>query len=257
MKVVEYIKKESYEISKFLFKEPEIREALFSPNKKYYKIIHHFNLFFSLINIIPIIGSIYDFNLPYFIGYTIYALGVYFVWAFEWMTDFVIFEEIKTFTIIQIALHSFFGLFLDFYDKYDAFDDILHLTGGIWLALIVFPLILSLELTFSRQKIPTLILKVNFYTFSVALSMGTIWEIFEFTSDLIFAGYPGYRLAQEGSLFDTMMDLIYDSIGIVVGIWLFWAILRRLNKNRDMYSLLEKIGLALRKFIDKNQLNEG
>lgn len=254
--IIEKIKKETYNISNFLSKDKIIREALFSPNKKYYKFLHYFNIFFSVINIVPLIGLFFNFNLPYLFGYTIYALGIYIIWAFEWVTDFVVFEEIKTFSIIQIALHSFFGLYLGFYDKYPYYDDILHISGGIWLAMIIFPIILSLELTFSRQKMPTLITKVNFYTFSVALTMGTMWEIFEFTSDLMFAGYPGYRLAQEGSLFDTMMDLIYDSFGSVIGIWLFWKILKRLNKNRDMYLLLEQIGLALRRYLDKKEAIE-
>ncbi|OQY09474.1 MAG: hypothetical protein B6I29_03350 [Marinitoga sp. 4572_148] len=253
MKFLEYIKKQSYEISNFLSKDKIIKEALFSPNKKYYNFLHYFNIFFSFVNLIPLISVFFNFNLPYLFGYSIYAFGLYILWAFEWVTDFVIFEEIKTYSIIQIALHSFFGLFLGFYDKYSHFDDLLHITGGIWIALIIFPIILSLELTFSRQKIPTLIIKVNFYTFSVSLAMGTIWEIFEFTSDLMFAGYPGYRLAQEGSLFDTMMDLIYDSFGSIAGILIFWMLLKRLNKNRDIYLLLEKIGLALRRFLDKDK----
>ncbi|BBE31430.1 hypothetical protein OSSY52_15710 [Tepiditoga spiralis] len=249
-KLNNYIKKEATEIFKHLSKDILLKETLFSTNKKYYKLMHRANLLFSIINFIPLISAIININIPYIFGYSIYIFGLYLVWIFEWATGFLIFEEIKTFTIIQIALHSFFGLYLDFYGKYDHFDDFLHLSGGMWLAFIIFPIILSLELSFSRQKIPTLILKVNFYTFSVALSMGTIWEIFEFTSDLIFKNFPGYRLAQENSLFDTMTDLIYDSFGAVFGIILFWHLLKRLNKNRNMYDLLEKIGLSLRNFID-------
>ncbi|GAB6190239.1 hypothetical protein JCM30566_19820 [Marinitoga arctica] len=251
MNIVNTIKNKIEGISIALFEDEFIRETLFSSNIKYYKFIRRFNLFFSFINIIPLIYSFINFNLPYFLGYLIFALGIYIIWIFELITNSIIFEEIKTFTIIQIALHSFFGLFLGFYDKYDIFDDILHLSGGIWLATIIFPLVLSLELTYSRQKMPSLILKVNFYTFSIGMTMGVIWEIFEFISDSIFSDFPGYRLAQEGSLTDTMMDLIYDSIGIIVGIFIFWKILKRLNKDRDMYVLLEKIGIALRKFVDK------
>ncbi|MDN5342517.1 hypothetical protein OF820_10440 [Oceanotoga sp. DSM 15011] len=250
-KALNFLKKEFYDISKYLFKDKIVRETLFSSNTKYYKFLRYFNLFFSLIIFVPVIASFWSLNLPHFLGYLIFAFGVYVVWIFEWVTNSIIFEEIKTFTIIQIALHSFFGMFLEFYNKYEYYDDILHITGGIWLALIIFPIILSLELTFSRQKIPTLVWKVNLYTFFTSLSFGTIWEIFEFTSDQIFKNYPGYRMSQENSLFDTMTDLIYDAGGSILGIALFWYMLKKLNKNRDMYLLLERIGNALRNFIDK------
>jgi hypothetical protein len=89
--------------------------------------------------------------------------------------------------------------------------------------------------------------------FSIVAMLGVFWEIGEFTSDLIFKNYEGYRLAQEGSLTDTMSDLIENQAGAAVGIFLFWNTLKKLNKNRDVYLMLEKISLALRNFFQKQR----
>jgi len=85
------------------------------------------------------------------------------------------------------------------------------------------------------------------------VTLGTLWEVFEFISDIIFRDYPGYRLAQQDNLFDTMTDLIYDCAGSILGIMLFWYLLRKLSKNRDIYNLLERIGKSLRIFMDRKK----
>ncbi len=93
-------------------------------------------------------------------------------------------------------------------------------------------------------------LKVFVVTLSIVMTLGVFWEVGEFTSDLIFRDYPGYRLAQEDSLFDTMTDFIGNFIGSLTGIYIFWNTLKRLNKTRDMNSLLERIGSALRDYVN-------
>ncbi|WP_233488406.1 hypothetical protein [Petrotoga sp. 9PW.55.5.1] len=97
---------------------------------------------------------------------------------------------------------------------------------------------------------PYLYLKVFIITLSIVMTLGVFWEISEFISDLMFRGYPGYRLAQEDSLFDTMTDFIGNFIGAIIGINLFWATLKKINKTRDMDSLLERIGKALEDYVN-------
>ena len=53
---------------------------------------------------------------------------------------------------------------------------------------------------------------VSFLAFCFALSMGTMWEIFEFGMDQIF----GMNMQKSG-LLDTMWDLIVDTIGAAIG----------------------------------------
>lgn len=248
-----YLKNEGHEISVFLRNDTLIRETLFSSNSRAYRALRIFNLGMSLIIFLPVVASFLNMNLPHFLGYLISALGIYLVWIFELITKSTLFEEIKTFTIMQVSLHSVFGMYLQFYDKYTYFDDFLHITGGMWLSLVLFPIILAIELTFTSQKLSTAIWKVNLSTFSLSVTLGTLWEVFEFLSDIIFRDYPGYRLAQQDSLFDTMTDLIYDCAGSILGIMLFWYLLRKLSKNRDIYNLLERIGKSLRMFMDRKK----
>ncbi|MFA7569471.1 MAG: hypothetical protein WCY40_06355, partial [Defluviitoga tunisiensis] len=67
----------------------------------------------------------------------------------------------------------------------------------------------------------------------------------------IFRNYPGYRLAQEDSLFDTMTDFIANLIGTITGLGVFWMTLKKLNKSRDMDSLFERMGKALKDYVNQ------
>jgi hypothetical protein len=237
----------------FLINDTEVKETLFSSNTKFFMLFRWMNLFFSFVALVPVIASIVNFNLPHFLGYLLSFLLIDFIWVFEWVTKSTIFEEIRFFSIMQITLHSFFGMWLGFYDRFPIFDDILHLTGGMWLVSFLFPLVLGSELVWSRSISKTLLFKIFIYMFSIVAMFGVFWEIGEFTSDLIFRNYEGYRLAQEGSLTDTMSDLIENQIGAAIGIFLFWNTLKKLSKNRDIYHILEKISLALRNFFQKQR----
>jgi len=222
------------ELSQYLIQDKVVKETLFIKEKWKYNVYKYINFILSFIIFIPIVISLIEMNIPHFINFSVCAFGIYLTWIFERVTKSTIFKEMKTYTIVQISLHSFFGSWLEFYDRFEYFDDILHISGGIWFSFIIFPIILGSELAYSRSKIPSLLWKVNIFTFSLSVTFGVFWEILEFTSDQIFQNYPGYRLTQEGSLIDTMGDLIFDCVGAVLGIMLFWAIINQLNKNRDM-----------------------
>jgi len=247
-KIAKRVRKPIIKLNLFLINDTEVKETLFSSNTKFFVFFRWMNLFFSFVALIPVIHSAINFNLPHFLGYLLSFLLIDFIWVFEWVTKSTIFEEIRFFSILQITLHSFFGMWLGFYNSYPIFDDILHITGGMWLVSFLFPLVLGSELIWSRTISKTLLFKIYIYMFSIVAMIGVFWEIGEFTSDLIFGGYEGYRVAQEGSLTDTMSDLIENQIGAVIGLFIYWQTLKKLNKKRDVYKLLEKISLALRNF---------
>jgi hypothetical protein len=249
--IAKKFRKPLVKLNLFLINDTEVKETLFSSNTRFFVFFRWMNLFFSFVALVPVIHSAINFNLPHFLGYLLSFLLIDFIWVFEWVTKSTIFEEIRFFSIMQITLHSFFGMWLEFYNNYPIFDDILHITGGMWLVSFLFPLVLGSELVWSRKISKTLLFKIFLYMFSIVAMIGVFWEIGEFTSDLIFRNYEGYRLAQEGSLADTMSDLIENQIGAVIGIYAFWVTLKRLNKNRDIYHTLEKISLALRNFFQQ------
>ncbi|MFA6639247.1 MAG: hypothetical protein WCS23_01740, partial [Defluviitoga tunisiensis] len=162
-----------------------------------------------------------------------------------------ILEEIRTFTIIQISLHGVFGMWLEFYNKFEIYDFILHITGGMWLVFLIFPLVIGIELLSADSKSPFFSFKIIIITLTIVTTLGVFWEIGEFISDLIFRNYPGYRLAQEDSLFDTMTDFIANLIGTITGLGVFWMTLKKLNKSRDMDSLFERMGKALKDYVNQ------
>ncbi len=236
-------------ISTYLHRDPVIHETLFLRSIRRYKIFRTLNLVFSFVVFIPLIGSIWRFEFPYFLSYLICAVGVYATWLSEAITGAAILEEARFMTIYSIMLHVVLGTWGGFYERFSLYDSILHLNGGIWLAFLVFPFILGVELAWSRHRRPSLFWKVNIYTLSIVNLLGVLWEIGEFAADQIFAGRPGYRLAQEGN-FDTMTDIILNNIGAVLGIWILW---RFLGKGHERDDLLERVGRALRDFINRRQ----
>ena len=109
-------------------------------------------------------------------------------------------------------LHSFFANYLSFIVYIPGMTMCLHILGGILLTFISMPIFYSIELKYSTLTKKGLRLKVDIATFNFVNASGVMWEIAEFIADLVFVDVPGYRLAQEGSLFDTMTDLIENDI---------------------------------------------
>ncbi len=238
-------------IHNFLIGDPLVKETLFTSDSRLFKALRIINIFFSFVVFIPIIATIWNFNLPHFLGYLLCAFGVYLTWVFEWTTRSPILEEIRTFTIIQISLHSVFGVWLEFYNKFEIYDFILHITGGMWLVFLIFPLVIGIELLSADSKSPFFSFKIIIITLTIVTTLGVFWEIGEFISDLIFRNYPGYRLAQENSLFDTMTDFVANLVGTITGLGVFWMTLKKLHKSRDMDSLFERMGKALKDYVNQ------
>jgi len=162
----------------------------------------------------------------------IFLLGeaVYSLWQGQWSEAFVaaftlaltflpvLFEErlgIKlpmTFGAM-IVLFLFATLFLgevgDFYEKYWWWDIGLHSGAAIGFGLIGFVLVFML---FEGDRFAAPPLALAFLAFSIAVSIGAIWEIFEFAMDSFF----GMNMQKSG-LDDTMWDLIVNTIGASVG----------------------------------------
>lgn len=100
------------------------------------------------------------------------------------------------------------GEFQSFYLKYVWWDVLLHGLSGIMIALIGFMIVYSLYYT---HKVVFSPLIASIFVFSFALSIGALWEIFEFAMDSFF----GLNMLKSG-LVDTMWDLIIDSIGALI-----------------------------------------
>ena len=63
-------------IHNFLIGDPLVKETLFTSDSRLFKALRIINIFFSFVVFIPIIATIWDFNLPHFLGYLLCAFGV-------------------------------------------------------------------------------------------------------------------------------------------------------------------------------------
>jgi hypothetical protein len=116
--------------------------------------------------------------------------------------------EFELVVTIFIYLSIFAGETLSFYHTFWWWDIMLHAMSGFILALIGFMIVYAITL-YTKTKMTPIIVAI--FTFSFALAIGAIWEIFEWVVDLIFK-----TQMQGGSLFDTMFDLVLDTIGAVI-----------------------------------------
>jgi hypothetical protein len=103
----------------------------------------------------------------------------------------------------------FLGEAFNFYEKYWWWDVLLHGVSAMGFGVIGFLFIFYL---FEGDKYAAPPWAVAFFAFSFAVTIGAMWEIFEFSMDQTF----GMNMQKSG-LVDTMWDLIVDSIGAFIG----------------------------------------
>lgn len=126
---------------------------------------------------------------------------------------------------IIIVIFIYAGVFLsaqfDLYYRFFWWDDFLHALSGVVLGFAGFFIMIKLNQKY-RMKIRPILIVI--FAFSVAISIGVIWEIFEFTMDALFGtttqkwDLPSEFLLigkefQGSGLRDTMSDLILNGIG--------------------------------------------
>lgn len=116
----------------------------------------------------------------------------------------------------------YLGEVRSFYYKIPHWDTILHTFSGGMLGTLGFSIITILNKT---EKVPVNLSPafVAVFAFCFAVSLGTVWEVYEFFADGIlktnmqkFATETGVALIGRNALMDTMKDLLVDSIGAFV-----------------------------------------
>ncbi len=116
----------------------------------------------------------------------------------------------------------YLGEVRSFYYNVPHWDTMLHTFSGAMLGALGFSFINFLNKT---DHVPVSLspLFVAVFTFCFAVALGVVWEIYEFSADILlktnmqkFALENGAPLSGQAALADTMKDLIVDSIGAVV-----------------------------------------
>lgn len=110
--------------------------------------------------------------------------------------------------LLFIFLSMFLGKVSGFYGIFPWWDKMLHTLSGVILMLIGFVIFFLLCGKDVRKEIPPIVIVLFGLFFAVA--MAGVWEIFEFTTDKLFG-----LNSQNGSLVDTMGDIIVGTLGAI------------------------------------------
>lgn len=119
-------------------------------------------------------------------------------------------HEFEIVALIFIFASVILGEVGGYYHKYWWWDKVLHASAGLMLGVVGFLLVYVLN----QQERVHLHMKPGFialFSFSFAMCIGALWEIFEFTADSAF----GMNMQKSG-LVDTMWDLIIDACGAFI-----------------------------------------
>lgn len=115
----------------------------------------------------------------------------------------------STAIVLFLFATLFLGEVFDFYERYWWWDVALHGGSAVGFGLVGTLMVLML---FEGDRFAAPPLAVAALAWCFAVSIGVLWEIFEFAMDQAF----GLNMQKSG-LIDTMWDLIVDAIGASIG----------------------------------------
>jgi len=134
-----------------------------------------------------------------------------------------IYSEFEIILILFIYSGIYLGELQLFYYKFWWWDKMLHSFSGLIFGNIGF-IIANYTNINKNANLKLRPIFIAFFCFCFAVSMGAIWEIYEYTMDKTFGFFM-----QRGSLDDTMIDIILDTIGALV-----FAIIVYLKQKRKL-----------------------
>lgn len=152
--------------------------------------------------------------------------------------------EFQVLAVVFIFGALFLGEIRQFYERVWWWDMALHATSGLLLGILGFMLVYVLNENrrvdiFMRPRF------VAFFAFLFGVSIGAVWEIFEFGMDQVFGLNMQKPMGGDPSgLSDTMWDLILDTLGaLAISLFGWW------HMRRPEESFLEA---WIHKFVDRN-----
>lgn len=136
---------------------------------------------------------------------------------------------------LYMFVAGFLGVELHFYSRIELWDVLVHFLMGMLISVLS---IYILNVTVYKKDIGKHNLTFTFiFMIAFAVMCGVLWEIGEFVVDMIFDSgfqryvtYEGVLLVGQAALVDTMVDLMIDFAGAIVGI-VFVLIALKVDKN--------------------------
>lgn len=111
--------------------------------------------------------------------------------------------------VFFVAATLFLGEVFDFYERFWWWDIAMHASSAVGFGLVGFVLVFIM---FQGDRFAAPPIAMAFFAFCFAMTIGAVWEIFEFGMDQMF----GMNMQKTG-LDDTMGDLIVNTLGAVIG----------------------------------------
>tara|TARA_R110000787_G_scaffold112500_3_gene221408 strand:- start:3277 stop:3930 length:654 start_codon:yes stop_codon:yes gene_type:complete len=143
--------------------------------------------------------------------------------------------------LVATTLFFFASIFLgeafDFYERLWWWDLALHASAAVGFGLTGFLFVFML---FDGDRLAAPPSAIAFITFCVAMTVGAIWEVFEFMMDTSF----GLNMQKSG-LNDTMIDLILNAVGGLIASLTGYVYL--------VHNSAGVLGMGLSQFIRLNQ----
>jgi hypothetical protein len=121
--------------------------------------------------------------------------------------------EFQLISAAFIFLSLFLGSAFDFYYRYWWWDIVLHTSSGFLLGIVGFVALFVLNGT-SRLPAGMSPSFICFFGVTFAVTLGVVWEVIEFVVDCLA---PAVNMqSRETGVYDTMQDLIVDTLGAIV-----------------------------------------
>lgn len=143
--------------------------------------------------------------------------------------------RIPVFFSVGVVLFVFGTLYLgeafNFYERFWWWDIVLHGSSALGFGLVGIIFVLTL---FEGDRYAAPAWAMSLIAFAIAMSIGAIWEIFEFSMDQLF----GTNMQKSG-LMDTMADLITDAVGGLIGAGAGYAYLR--GRQRGLAGVIRQV----------------
>lgn len=154
--------------------------------------------------------------------------------------------EFEVLILAFIYASMYLGEMRSFYYRFWWWDVMLHTLSGMIIGAIGFSLVYILNGA-ENVTLELSPLFVVVFSFSFALSIGALWEIYEFFMDSAF----GLNMQKSG-LVDTMWDLIVDALGALVNAILGYFYLKG---HINIFERLEKRLIERNRRLSRNREN--
>ena len=152
--------------------------------------------------------------------------------------------EFELMAILFVFASLFLGELHGYYTRFWWWDIVLHTTSGLLLGIVGFLMVYILNED-PRAQVHLRPTFVAVFAFMFAVTLGAIWEIFEFSMDQFFGmNMQKPMLGDASGLTDTMIDLVVDTLGAAfISLVGWWHIKRGKHSIFDVW---------IQKFVDKN-----